>query len=89
MNENTWAVIGNVELFDLEQALGVDIGLEKVETFTGLVFNELGRVPNDGDQVIELEFKELSIQISRIENHQIAYAKVTKLAVSEVEDTTE
>ena len=89
IDENTWAVIGNVELFDIEQALGVDIGLEEVETFTGLLFNELGRVPDDGDQVIELEFKGLAIQISRIENHQIAHAKVTKLPVPGVEDTKE
>lgn len=89
MNENTWAIVGNVELFDIEQALGVDIGLEEVETFTGLVFNELGSVPSDGEQVIELEFKGLLIQIKRIENHQIELAKVTKLAVPENEGASE
>ena len=89
MDENTWAIIGNVELFDIEQALGVDIGIEEVDTFTGLVFNELGRVPCDGDQTIELELKGLFIQINRVENHQIALAKVSKLAVPEIEDTSE
>ena len=28
MDENIWAIIGNVELYDIEQALGVDIGME-------------------------------------------------------------
>lgn len=79
MDEHTWAVIGNVELYDIEQAVGVDIGLEEVDTFTGLVFNELGMVPSDGDQDIELDFKGLHIQISRIEEHQIAYATLSKL----------
>lgn len=79
VGENTWDIIGNVELFDIEQALGVDIGLEEVETFTGLVFNELGRVPNDGDQNIHLNFKGLLIHISRIEGHQIVMARITKL----------
>ena len=79
LEENTWAIIGNVELYDIEKALEVDIGLEEVDTFTGLVFGELGMIPNDGDQEIELEFKGLHIQILRIEEHKIVSAKVSKL----------
>ena len=78
MNENTWAIIGNVELYDIEQALEVDIGLEEVDTFTGLVFGELDMIPGDGAQDIELDFKGLHIHITRVEDHQIAYATVTK-----------
>ena len=81
MNENTWAIIGNVELYDIEQALDVDIGLEEVDTFTGLVFGELDMIPHDGEQDIELDFKGLHIHISKVEDHQISYATVTKLAV--------
>ena len=75
MNENTWAIIGNVELYDIEQALDVDIGMEEVDTFTGLVFGELDMIPSDGEQDIELDFKGLHIHITRVEDHQIAYAK--------------
>lgn len=89
MDENTWAIIGNVELYDIEQALGVDIGLEEVDTFTGLVFGELDMIPNDGDQDIELDFKGLHIHITRIEDHQIAFAKVTKLEKPDGEDADE
>lgn len=78
IGENTWAIIGNVELYDIEQMLDVDIELEEVDTFTGLVFNELGMVPSDGVQDIQLEFKSLHIHITKIEDHQIAYAEVTK-----------
>ena len=83
MNENTWAIIGNVELYDIEQALDVDIGLDEVDTFTGLVFGELDMIPHDGEQDIEVYFKGLHIHITKVENHQISYATVTKLAVSE------
>lgn len=89
IDENTWAIIGNVELYDIEQALEVDIGLEEVDTFTGLVFNELDMIPNDGDQDIELEIQGLLIHITRIEDHQIAFAKVTKLAKPDDEDSDE
>ena len=78
LDENTWAIIGNVELYDIEQTLDVDIGLEEVDTFTGLMFSELGMVPSDGEQSIELEFKGLQIHITRIEDHQIAYAVIRK-----------
>ena len=89
LSENTWAIIGNVELYDIEQALDVDIGLEEVDTFTGLVFNELGMVPSDGEQNIELEFKSLFIRITKIEEHQIAYAEVTKPEKPDEEDSDE
>ena len=83
MNENTWAIIGNVELYDIEQALDVDIGLEEVDTFTGLVFSELDMIPHDGEQDIELDFKGLHIHITKVEDHQISYATVTKLVVAD------
>lgn len=87
LNENTWAIIGNVDLYDIEQALDVDIGLEEVDTFTGLVFNELDMVPGDGDQNIEIDFKGLHIRITRVEEHQIVYAEVTKLEKADEEET--
>ena len=77
--ENTWAIIGNVALYDIEQTLDVDIGLEEVDTFSGLVFGELDMTPDDGELDISLEFKGLHIHITRVEDHQIAYATVTKL----------
>ena len=89
MNENTWAIIGNVELYDIEQALDVDIGLEEVDTFTGLVFGALDMIPSDGELDIELDFKGLHIHITRVEDHQIAYATVTKLEEPAAEEAEE
>lgn len=86
VNENTWTIVGNVELLEIEETLGVDIGLEEVETFTGLVFNELCMVPSDGEQDIELDFKGLHIHITRIDEHQISCATVTKLETPEEEE---
>lgn len=87
LSEDTWAIIGNVDLYDIEQALDVDIGLEEVDTFTGLVFNELDMVPGDGEQNIELDFKGLHIRITRVEDHQIVYAEVTKLERPEEQES--
>lgn len=84
-NENTWAIIGNVELCEIEQTLGVDIGMEDVDTFSGLVFSELDMIPHDGEQNIKLDFKGLHIHITRIEDHQISSALISKLAPSETD----
>jgi len=78
IDEKTWAIIGNVELLDIEEALDVDIDLEDVDTFTGLVFGELDMIPGDGEQNIELDFKGLHIHITYIEEHQIARATIVK-----------
>jgi hypothetical protein len=43
------------------------------------VFGELDMIPSDGEQDIDLDFKGLHIHITRVEDHQIAYATVTKL----------
>lgn len=89
MDENTWAIIGNVELLEIEQTLEVDIGLEEVDTFTGLVFGALDMIPSDGEQNIELDFKGLHINIERVEDHQIAFAKVSKILQEPEEEEKE
>lgn len=83
IDEKTWAIIGNVELLDIEEALDVDIDLEDVDTFTGLVFGELDMIPGDGEQDIELDFKGLHIHITYIEEHQIARATIVKLDIED------
>ena len=87
ISENTWAIIGNVALHDIENTLDVDIGLEEVDTFSGLVFGELDMIPDDGELDISLEFKGLHIRIKRIDDHQIAYAEVTKPEIPENTDS--
>ena len=86
IGENTWAIIGSVELQQIEQMLNVDIAQEDVDTLTGLVFGELDMVPDDGEQDIELEWKGLHIRITQVEDHRIAYAVITKLPESQQED---
>ena len=89
IDENTWALIGNVELLEIEQTLEVDIGLEEVDTFTGLVFGALDMIPSDGEQNIELDFKGLHIKIERVEDHQIAFAKISKIMEEPEEEEKE
>ena len=79
MTGDTWAIIGSVELHEIEEALNIDLGHEEADTLTGLVFGELDMIPDDGEQDIQLEFKGLHICITRVEDHRIAHAVITKL----------
>ncbi len=76
INDNTWKLVGNVDLSDLEEATGLEFKNENCDTFTGLVFDALGMVPSDGPQDINLEVDNLQIHITEVESHQVEAATV-------------
>ena len=85
VDENTWQVKGNVELEDIEEALNVDIASAEFDTFTGLVFEELGRIPEDGEQDINLKIQDIQVHISSVKDHQIEKAEI-KISAKEEKD---
>lgn len=75
--ENIWNVYGNVELSEIEDALDIEIeSASDVDTFTGLVFDALGMIPDEGPQSIDLEIQNMVIHISSIAEHQIEAATI-------------
>lgn len=74
MEEGGWHIHGNVELEEIERACGRILGSNVYETFTGLVFNTLGVIPDDGEQDIVLEMENVRIHVHRVEDHQISKA---------------
>lgn len=85
LDDNTWQLYGNVPLEDLEDALGIKLSTEDYDTFTGMVFDFLGAIPNDGDQKISLELPNMTVDILKIEDHQIEQAIIT---MKDTENTT-
>ena len=85
VDENTWQVKGNVELEDIEEALKVEIASAEFDTFTGLVFEELGRIPEDGEQDINLKIQDIQVHISSVKDHQIEKAEI-KISAKEEKD---
>ena len=77
---------GNVELDDIESALDIELDQEEHDTLTGLVFDVLGAIPDDGDQDITLETEGLHIHVTSIRDHQVDRAEVRLLPKPEVED---
>lgn len=74
VNDGTWRIRGNIELSVLEETLGQKLISSEFDTLTGLVFDELGMIPEDGERDIEIEIQNLQIQIKCIKDHQIEEA---------------
>ncbi len=77
--EDTWRIHGNVRLDELEDATGRELTSDSYDTFSGLVFDELSKIPEDGAHEIELDCHGLHVLITRIDGHQIEEAVVTLL----------
>lgn len=77
ISENQWKIQGNIPLEDLHEETGLNFETEDYDTFTGLVFDVLETIPNDGPQEIEVELPEMKVSITRIEAHQIDEATIT------------
>ncbi len=84
--EGEWHIHGNVRLDELEDATDRKLTSDSYDTFTGLVFDELAMIPEDGDHAIELDCHGLHILITRIKGHQIEEATVTLLTVENEDD---
>ncbi len=76
LDDSHWAVRGNVELTQLQAELGVKLDAGDYDTFTGLVFDVLGYIPEDGERDIDLQCGDLSIHVSQVHEHQVSRARI-------------
>lgn len=87
LDSKTWKIIGNPTLDDIEDALGISLKTEECDTFSGLVFEALGLIPDDGCKPFEVETDGLVIKVLKVKNHQVQTAVVCK--ASPKKDTAE
>ncbi len=87
LSDNVWKIHGNVDLGELEEQTGLSLANEDYDTFTGLVFDTMGVIPDDGDEIIDVELETMDIRITKVDAHQIEEATVT--VKSAIEDTQE
>ena len=60
--DDSWLIQGCAEIEDVEEELGIDIPDEEYNTFAGLILDELGTVPADGEMP-ELSFGSMKINV--------------------------
>lgn len=75
IDSKTWKIRGSVSLEELSAAIGISFPSDDYDTITGLVFDALGTIPQDGETV-EIETCGLIINILEIRDHQVEKAIV-------------
>ncbi len=75
IDSNTWKIKGSAEIEDIEEALNIKLPKEDFNTFNGLVFAALGKVPEDGS-TIEVKIPGLLIKVTEIRDHKVEKAIV-------------
>ena len=78
LDDNTWEITGNIELEAIEKAVGVDFDMQNVNTITGLLFDHLKGILNDGATKLCLQLGNLSVQIKEISEHQVVRAEIIR-----------
>ncbi len=78
LDDFSWEVFGNVAIEDIEKELSVSLGIEDFDTITGISFDVLGAIPDDGECEITVELGKITINIKKIESHCVANAVITK-----------
>ena len=78
LDSRTWKITGNPDIDDIEDALDIALKSEECDTFSGLVFDALGSVPDDGNKPFEIETAGLVIKVLSVKNHQVQTAVVCK-----------
>jgi putative hemolysin len=68
VDERTVRVAGRMTVDDFNEALGTDLDTTGARTVGGLVFNELGRRPREGDEV---EAGGAHLRVERLDGHRI------------------
>ncbi len=88
IGELTWKLTGNVPLDEIAEELKLDIPVDDFDTFSGMVFSELGTIPDDGS-TFTLEAWGMGISEPVIEEHQIESAMLTRLEPFPVDEDAE
>jgi len=87
VEDNVAFVQGEVNIDEVNEMLDIDLPEgEEFETLAGFVFNRVGRLVEEGE---EIEFDGIRIRIEQIDNTRIMKARVTVLDVPDREEESE
>lgn len=84
--KNKWEIKGNIRLAEIEEITGVVLSSKECDTFTGLVFQRYGTVPEDGEVNMELNVDHLHIVIDEIKDHQVVHAIIERVKEEDADD---
>ena len=77
IDENTYLISGSVSIFELKKILNINIPEGDYETLSGYLLEELGRLPEEGEEVV-IETKNVTYKIEEFEEKRIMWVKACK-----------
>jgi putative hemolysin len=78
LGENKWRVRGVTPLEDIEMIPFGDLA-DDYDTVGGLALGLLGELPEEGDEVPELEVNRLKLQVTEIRGRRVEWVEITKM----------
>jgi len=87
LDDNTWNIRGTTNLDDIADALGILFPENDHDTLSGLIFEALGLIPDDGT-TLTVETSGLRIDVKEIREHRVEYA-IVQLLPQQEESITE
>lgn len=77
IDENTFLISGSVSLYELKKILNINIPEGDYDTLSGYLLEELGRLPEEGEEAI-VETKDVTYKIEEYEEKRIMWVKACK-----------
>jgi putative hemolysin len=84
LGDGSLRVRGRTSIDEVNEALGVELPDDEWDTVGGLVFNLLGKVPDEGEKV---RFQGLEFRTERVEGHRIASVLIARVEDEEPSET--
>jgi len=84
--EGEAVVSGLTPLHELSERLGVDVENDEVSTLGGLITSELGRIPEEGE---ELVVEGLAVRVTAVDDKRVIEAEVRAIPEDELEEEKE
>lgn len=78
IGKDMWLIQGGADLQEAAEAMEVELPTEEYDTYGGFVCGVLGKIPNDGEQLV-CEAYGLKMQIRKVKGHRIEETVVKKM----------
>lgn len=78
IGKDMWLIQGSADLQEAAEAMEVELPTEEYDTYGGFVCGVLGKIPNDGEQLV-CEAYGLKMQIRKVKGHRIEETVVKKM----------
>lgn len=83
LSEDEYLLRARIDLDDLNELLGTDLSKDTAETLGGLIYGELGHIPEEGEQVV---IEDWVFSVQQVSGRRIRLVRAVRLSVDQTEN---